>query len=148
MCLRAPVRWEMNAFLAWPRLWRAFVRSFLVGMPRPEREYRERCERRAQLSDEDFVRMYYPQGVNADVARRIRCVFYEQLKLDRVEPSDHPFDFLDVGIAEVVWEIADEFGVSVSDGEIASLDGSVDSIVRLFNRRVSETSDEKRSGAG
>ena len=122
---------------SWLRRCRVLARSVLMN--KTERRYRELCEQRPQLSDEEFIRAYYAHEVNRAVALRVRRILREQLKFDRIEPSDRPCDILqDIDLSEIIWELAESFRISVNAQEVASLDGSIDSMIRLIDKKVAE----------
>jgi acyl carrier protein len=105
-------------------------------MIRSEREYHETCQQRPHLSDDEFIQRFYPNEIDRAVPLRVRRILAEQLGFDRVEPQDRPCDILqDIDLSAIVWEIAEDFGLSIDDSEIASLDGSVDSIIKLVVAR-------------
>jgi hypothetical protein len=114
---------------------RSLVRSF--AMFETERKYREESKQRPELSDDEFIQQFYPDGVKREIPLRIRKILSKQLKLNKLEPPDCPADILqDIDLYVIVREVADDFDVSVTEEEVASLDGSIDSIVRLVDQKV------------
>lgn len=106
-------------------------------MSKEEKEYFQECQRRPELTDAEFAKRYYfDSGIALDIPARVRRTISYQLKLPKLIPSDNICRILDVDLAELVWEVAEEFNVKVALDEMRGLDGSVDSIIRLMAAKV------------
>jgi hypothetical protein len=90
---------------------------------------------RPLLDDEAFYQLYYgstdiPRGIPI----RVRRVLGEQLGPHwlRVRPEDNIPLILDIDIAEILFEMEEEFGVKIPPQAMRSMDGSFDSVVRYI----------------
>ena len=92
---------------------------------------------RPQLDDQAFYDAHYcGSGIPDDIPIRVRKICVEQLGDCRkgVRPDDnvcesHP----DLDLAELLYEIEDEFGIKIPDDKMKRMDGTFDAIVRYFN---------------
>ena len=96
---------------------------------------------RPVLDDAAFFDTYYASsGIPADIPIRTRMIIAEQLgkswrgirPADNIPQMDEEFDF-----ADVMFEIAEEFGIRISLEDIQLLDGTFDSAVRYVASRRS-----------
>jgi acyl carrier protein len=118
----------------WSRLRECLLYAFSTPT---ERQYYELCKTRKDLSDEEFLREFYPIGIDIAVIHGVRHVLAEQLSFDRVHPDDHVCQInQDVDLSEIVFELAEEFGLSIPDEEVAHLDDSVDALIRFIQSHV------------
>ncbi len=89
---------------------------------------------RPQLDDQAFYETHYADsGIPEDIPIRIRKVYVEQLGdcWKGVRPDDNVGDACpDVDLAEILYEIEDEFGINIPDQEMRQMDGTFDAIVR------------------
>src|SRR5437868_5895236 len=94
------------------------------------------CEQ--QLDDEMFYHTYYGDSpVPKDIPIRVRKVLVEQLgsRWMCVKPQDRPTDEdTELDLAELVYEIEDEFRILISKADMQQLDGSFDAIVQYLAR--------------
>lgn len=123
-----------------PSMWLTRCRSLFrsATMFNSERQYFERCQSRPMLSDDEFIRQYYPSGINREIPLRIRRILGQQLKLEKIIPTDDPCDILqDVDLLEIMREIGEEFGFFVESKELEGIDGNFDSIVSFVNAKLS-----------
>ena len=103
-----------------------------------ERKYADECARRSRLTDDEFLAIYYTScDIRRDIPLRVRRILAEQLGFDKIVPSDCPSDILqDIDLQDILYEIAEEFGVALNADELPDNSGSVDSIVRLVNSKL------------
>jgi acyl carrier protein len=92
---------------------------------------------RPQLDDQAFYETHYgDSGIPEDIPIRVRNVYVEQLGDCRkgVRPDDNVRDACpDVDLAEILYEIEDEFGIKIPDEEMRKMDGTFDAIVRYVS---------------
>jgi acyl carrier protein len=90
---------------------------------------------RPRLDDQAFYEAHYgSSGIPEDIPIRVRKVFVEQLGdcWKGVRPDDNVCESdPDLDLAELLYEIEDEFGIKIPDEEMRKMDGSFDSIVRF-----------------
>src|SRR5262249_30260671 len=86
--------------------------------------------------DDTFYRTYYGDtDIPKDIPIRVRRVCVEQLgrRWVWVGPDDRPIELYDdLDFAELMYEMAEEFGIAISLDEIRSFDGSFDGIVQYL----------------
>ncbi len=89
---------------------------------------------RPQLDDHAFYEAYYGgSGIPEDIPIRVRKVYVEQLGgcWKGVRPDDKVCEaYPDLDLAEVLYEIEDEFGIKILDEAMKTMDGTFDAIVR------------------
>jgi acyl carrier protein len=90
---------------------------------------------RPQLEDEAFYEAHYGgSGIPEDIPIRVRKVYVEQLGdcCKGVSPVDNACEaYPDRDLAEILYEIEDEFGIKIPDEEMRKkMDGTFDGIVR------------------
>ena len=90
------------------------------------------------VADHEFHRkQYLNSAVTLDTCARIRRVLCEQLRMCDPLPNDNvALVYDDIEIAEICFEIAEEFGVTFNDADIHEIDGTVDSLIRLTQRQL------------
>ena len=93
--------------------------------------YLDACEDRSELSDRDFhQRFYAASNVSPQACSGVRRVLCEQLNMCNTLPNDNvAIVFDDVDIAEVCFEIGEEFDVTFSDELCQQIDGTVDALI-------------------
>ena|SRR5579859_532761 len=87
------------------------------------------------MDDESFYRLHYGNTpVPKSIPIRVRKVLVEQLgsRWLWVKPEECVIEDDEIDLAELLHEIEDEFGVSISKEDMQRLDGSFDSIVRYL----------------
>lgn len=111
------------------------ILGLLTSSP-AEREYREVCQDRADLDDREFHQSFYRESpVTLDTCSRVRRVLNSQLNLSNVRPEDNlAVIFDDIDFGEICLEIGTELGIQLTDDKIQSMDGTVDSIIRMVDR--------------
>jgi acyl carrier protein len=89
---------------------------------------------RPQPDDQAFYKAHYgDSGIPEDIPIRVRKVYVEQLGdcWNGVRPDDNVRDACpEVDLAELLYEIEDEFGIKISDEDMKRMDGTFDAIVR------------------
>jgi hypothetical protein len=89
---------------------------------------------RLQLDDRAFYQAHYADsGIPEDIPIRIRKVYVEQLGdcWKSVRPGDDVCEICpDVDLAEMLYEIEDEFGFKIPFEDMRKMDGTFDAIVR------------------
>ena len=103
-----------------------------------EREYFDLVAKRPAITDDEFhVTHYQNTDITLDTCTRVRRVLCEQLRMCNTLPHDNvAVVYDDVDIAEVCFEIAEEFGVTFVDSDFHEIDGTVDSLIRLTQRQL------------
>jgi hypothetical protein len=103
---------------------------FYASRSRLERELAARPE----LADQAFYESYYrSSGIPEDIPIRIRKVYVEQLGdcWRSVRPGNKVCEICpDVDLAEMLYEIQDEFGFNIPYADMKKMDGTFDGIVR------------------
>jgi acyl carrier protein len=87
------------------------------------------------VDDETFYRLHYGNtSIPRDIPIRVRKVLVEQMgsRWRSVKPEDCVIEDDDIDFAEILYEMADEFGISIPDKDVQRLDPSFDSIVRYL----------------
>ena len=97
-----------------------------------ERAYFYACSARPAISDAEFYQRYYADSeVTLETCVGVRRVLCEQLGMCNTLPDDNvALVFDDLDIAEICFEIAEEFDVTFTGRLIYEMDGTVDSLVR------------------
>ena len=112
-------------------------------MPSHSRFERELLSR-PQLDDQAFYEAYYGgSGIPEDIPIRVRKVYVEQLGdcWKGVRPEDNVCEaYPDLDLAELLYEIEDEFGIKIPDEEMKKMDGTFDAIVRYVALQRRSTS--------
>jgi acyl carrier protein len=92
---------------------------------------------RPQLEDQAFYEAHYGgSGIPKDIPIRVRKVCVEQFEdcWMGVRPDDNVCDaYPDVDLAEILYEIEDEFGIRIPDEDMKRMDGTFDAIVRYVD---------------
>ena len=98
----------------------------------------EEIENRPILSDADFYLLHYQDtDVSRDTCVGVRRIICQQLKLCNTLPSDKlEMLFPDIDIADVCYEIAEEFWITFNKAQIHELTGTVDSLIRMTQRTI------------
>jgi hypothetical protein len=101
---------------------------------RARRQFDDEMSRREPLTDEQYYERFFAHsGVPRDIPLRLRTLYakYVRFPAALILPSDElthlACDSLDV--MELVWDIERAFGVRLTNEELATLDGSMYSIV-------------------
>jgi acyl carrier protein len=97
---------------------------------------------RPQPDDQAFYEAHYGgSGIPEDIPIRVRKVYVEQLGdcWKGVRPDDNVCEaYPDLDLAELLYEIEDEFEIKIPDEEMRKMDGWFDAIVRnVASRRRS-----------
>ena len=99
---------------------------------------------RPQLDDQAFYEAHYGgSGIPEDIPIRVRKVYVEQLGdcWKGVRPDDNVCEaYPDLDLAELLYEIEDEFGIKIPDEEMKKMDGTFDAIVRYVASQRRPTS--------
>ena len=106
-----------------------------------ERRFRRAVHERPLLSDDEFYdRFYRDSEVPSHIPCRLRKIYAAQLGMDRVWPEDKATDFDgELDLADLLIDVADEFGVQFTDEEIKQMDGSFDSIVKCLAEKLDDS---------
>jgi acyl carrier protein len=87
-----------------------------------------------QLDDQAFYKACYDgSGIPEDIPGRVRKVYVEQLGdcWKAVRPRDSVCSaYPDLDLAELLYEVEDEFGIKIPDEDMKRMDGTFDAIVR------------------
>jgi hypothetical protein len=106
----------------------------------PERRFRREVASREPLDDAEFIRQCYPGSeIPPDVPLRLRPIYcrYFDIEIGKLRPADRPPEIVDLDTVDLVREIEQAFGITISDQDAENIDGSFDSIVRhLASRRA------------
>jgi acyl carrier protein len=93
-------------------------------------------KKQPELDDQAFYEAYYAGGgIPEDIPIRIRKVYAEQLGAcwKGVRPGDNVGDAIpDLDLAELLYDIEDEFGIKFPDDDVKKMDGTFDAIVRYI----------------
>jgi len=96
---------------------------------------------RPELDDQAFYEAQYGNsGIPQDIPIRVRKVYVEQLGdcWKGVRPDDNVREaYPDLDLAELLYEIEDEFGIKIPDEDVQQMDGTFDAIVRYVASRRS-----------
>jgi acyl carrier protein len=99
---------------------------------------------RPQPEDQAFYEAYYGGSViPEDIPIRVRKVYVEQFGdcWNGVRPDDNVCDaYPDLDLAELLYEIEDEFEIKIPDEEMKRMDGTFDAIIRYFASQRRSTS--------
>ena len=89
---------------------------------------------RPSTDDQAFYEAHYGgSGIPEDIPIRVRKVYVEQLGdcWKGVRPDDNVCEsYPDLDLAELLYEIEDEFGIKIPEEEMRKMDGTFDAIVR------------------
>ncbi len=113
-----------------------FAILFVFGMwwsCRKERSFLREYKSREAQGDAAFYEEYYRDSdVPDDIPRRLRPIYAGFFGLDplRLQPWDRPPEIGEMDAAQLVDAIEREFGMSISDKDAESIDGSFNSIVQ------------------
>lgn len=116
-------------------MFRWVVDSFsTVFQSNAERKYRALCKTRVYLTDQDFFDQFYRDGeISFDTCSRVRRVLETQLGISNVRREDCLTSiFSDLDLREICFEVAHEFGAKFPENLIQSMDGTVDSLIRVM----------------
>lgn len=116
------------------RRWFSFLRQAVVPLVKSQRELAFEAELlgRPLMDDEAFYHSNYAgTGIPRDIPLRLRRLIACQLgsPFERIQPADKPIEGIDCDFADIVFEVEEEFGVSIPRDEVKQLDGSFDSLV-------------------
>ena len=92
-----------------------------------------------EFDDETFYRSYYAATpIPKDIPIRVRKVLIEQLgsRWWWVKPEDWLIEDDELDFAELLYEIEDEFGISIPDQDMRQLEPSFDAVVRYLAGRI------------
>jgi acyl carrier protein len=105
-----------------------------------EREYRQLCKTRPNLTDQEFYDAFYRVSeIPFDTCARVRRVLNTQLWMTNVRPDDNlAAIFDDLDLWDICFELGEEFGLQFPDDIVNSLDGTVDSLIRVTERLRTE----------
>ena len=106
--------------------------------PKDEREYLDERRQRPFITDEEFVaRFYCKSSVSHEIPIRMRHLVATQLNLHKIFPYDTISAILpDIDFSDfVLFDVAEEFNISITSDDIIHLDGSFDSLVNLVERK-------------
>jgi hypothetical protein len=105
-----------------------------------ERRLRRAIRERPLLSDDDFYERFYTgSGISPHIPRRLRKIYAAQLGMDRVWPEDNATYFDgELDLADLLIDVADEFGVHFTEAEVEQMTGSFDSIVQCLARKIDD----------
>ena len=96
--------------------------------------FERELESRPQLDDQAFYEAHYGgSGIPEDIPIRVRKVYVEQLGdcWKGVRPDDNACQaYPDLDLAELLYEIEDQLGITISDEEMQKMNGTFDAIVR------------------
>lgn len=99
---------------------------------------------RPQLDHQAFYEAHYgDSGIPKDIPIRVRKVYVEQLGdcWKGVRPDDNVCDAIpDLDLAELLYEIEDEFEIKIPYEEMQRMDGTLDAIVRYVASQRRPTS--------
>src|SRR6516165_3794150 len=91
---------------------------------------------RPQLDDRAFYQAHYADsGIPEDIPIRVRKVYVEQLGdcWKGVRPGDNVGEICpDVDLAELLYEVEDEFGIKIPIEDMKKMYGTFDAIVRYI----------------
>jgi acyl carrier protein len=99
---------------------------------------------RPQLEDQALYEARYGgSGIPEDIPLRVRKVYVEQLGdcWKGVLPDDNACEaYPDLDLAELLYDIEDEFGIKIPDEEMQKMNGTFDAIVRYVAMQRSSSS--------
>jgi acyl carrier protein len=91
---------------------------------------------RPQLDDRAFYEAHYAgSSIPEDIPIRIRKVYMEQLGAcwKGVRPEDNACQtYPDLDLAELLYEMEEEFGITIPEKDMRKMGGSFDAIVRYI----------------
>jgi hypothetical protein len=113
---------------------------FELTMPRAEKELRTVCRSRPTLScDAFFDRYFATTECERDVVASIRSTIEIQLGIRNLLPTDNiARGFPDVGLDNLLFDIAEHFSFTLSTEEVRRLDGTLFSIVCFVQEKIEE----------
>ncbi len=118
----------------------AFTLLLDCFIPERQRAYERDLESRVLMDDETFYQSNYGStGIPREIPIRLRRLFAYQLGScwEHVQPADKPTDADDnLDFAELVFDVEEEFGVSIPIQDMMELDGSFDSLVRCVSVKL------------
>jgi acyl carrier protein len=108
----------------------------LAYLFRPERHAERALQRRPVSDDQAFYDRFYGEtNIPEDIPIRLWRIYAEQFGRAwiKVYPQDEVGEaYLDLDLAELLWEVEDEFGVSFPEEVGRELSGTFDSIVQYL----------------
>lgn len=114
-----------------------------------EREFVRRLRERPQLSDLELYRAFYQDsGIPEHLPGKLREVFEDAfgMDLDGIRPEDNLYVAnTEVDWGDIVFRVKCVFGVVLTSEDLAGLDGTFDSLVKLVARKAAAF--PARSGA-
>ena len=127
------------AAIVMPLMWWLMWREDFDGT-QSEWRYRHECKSRDYLSPIQFYEQFYqPTDVQEDSVLRLLSLHADFWQVDPrlIRPhDDYCRIFGNAFDAEFIYKIESEFGISISDDDLATLDGTFDSIARYVDMRV------------
>jgi len=112
------------------------LRAALVPLVKSERElaFEAELQGRTLMDDETFYRSNYANTcIPREIPLRLREVVVRHLgpEFERIQPADKPTDgCAELDLADLIDDVAEEFGVSIPLNEMKELDRSFDSLVK------------------
>jgi hypothetical protein len=98
------------------------------------------------LDDEAFYRLHYENsGIPRGIPGKLRRIFVRSLggRWRSMVPSDRPTDLCDdLDFADLIDEVAEEFGIVIPKADMHRMDGSFDGIVRYLAARSKREGDD------
>jgi hypothetical protein len=109
-----------------------------------ERQFIQACKDRQNLDDREFYDTFYlDTEISMDTCSRVRKVLRTQLNMSNVRPNDNVASiFDDIDFGEICFEIGEGFQFQFPDDMIDTMDGTVDSIMRMSERLRLPTADD------
>jgi len=101
----------------------------------PDRKFHRAVAAREPLDETQFYANYYSQtNVPFDTVRRLRPMYCKifDIEVGKLRPHDRPPILAELDTSDFIEDIEMEFGVSISDKDAETIDGSFDSIVRFL----------------
>ncbi len=123
-------------------VWYAMWREDFDGMRSSWRFHRELKKRQPLTFDEFYRRFYQASEIDEQIVRRMLELHLEvfDVKPTLMRPEDNlsrifefPFD------VELIERIEEEFGFTFGSDDLATLDGSFDSLTRYVDARLRQT---------
>jgi acyl carrier protein len=126
----------------------AAVLLSLPGLMDASWKFAKEVRSREPMDDETFwATSYKKSGIPLVIATTVRRVYGEQLGHDPARLRAEDFDpaIWEIDTIELVMEVEEAFGISISDREAERTSGSIDSLVRLVAGKLDHTPSTKLS---
>jgi acyl carrier protein len=117
----------------------AAVLLSLPGLMDAPWKFAKEVRSREPIDDETFWAISYKKsGIPFEIAATVRRIYGEQLGHDPTKLRAEDFDpaIWEIDTIELVMEVEEEFGISISDREAEQTWDSIDSIVQLVARKL------------